>query len=110
MGTFVKGDIVVVPFPFSDLSNSKKRPAFVIRDFDSDDLLLCQITSKSLKNEFSIPISEENFASGSLNKVSNVRPDKIFTCSKNIILYKIGTLNENTVQKVIQRIINLIKA
>ncbi len=101
MGTFVKGDIVVVPFPFSDLSNSKRRPAFVIRDFDNDDLLLCQITSKSLKNEFSIPISGENFASGSLNKVSNIRPDKIFTCSKNIILYKIGTLNENTAQKVI---------
>ena len=30
MGKFVKGDIVVIPFPFSDLSGSKRRPALVI--------------------------------------------------------------------------------
>lgn len=108
MGQFIKGDIVVVPFPFSDLSNSKRRPAFVVRDFDGDDLLLCQITSQALKNEFSISINENDFISGSLNKISNIRPDKIFTCSKNIILYKIGALNEIAIQKVIQGIIDLI--
>ncbi|MFV1885229.1 MAG: type II toxin-antitoxin system PemK/MazF family toxin [Balneola sp.] len=108
MGKFVKGDIVVVPFPFSDLSNSKRRPAFVIRDFDGEDLLLCQITSQASKNELSIIIDDNDFSSGSLNKKSNIRPDKIFTCSENIILYKIGSLNETTVQKVIQSIIDLI--
>ena len=108
MGKFVKGDIVVVPFPFSDLSNSKRRPAFVIRDFDGEDLLLCQITSQASKNELSIIIDDNDFSSGSLNKKSNIRPDKIFTCSENIILYKIGSLNETTVQKVTQSIIDLI--
>lgn len=108
MGRFVKGDIVAVPFPFSDLSNSKRRPAFVVRDFEGDDLLLCQITSQALKNQFSISINENEFLSGSLNKPSNIRPDKIFTCSENIILYKIGALNETTVQKVIQGITDLI--
>ena len=89
MGRFVAGDIVVVPFPFSDLADSKTRPAFVIRDFDGEDLLLRQITSKALKNEFSIPIQRDDFKIDGLNKSSNIRPDKICTCSKNIILYLI---------------------
>ena len=45
MAEFVKGDVVVVPFPFSDLSQAKRRPALVISKLDGDDLILCQITS-----------------------------------------------------------------
>ena len=109
MERFIKGDVVVVPFPFSDLSNSKRRPAYVIRSFEGEDLLLCQITSQALKNEFAIPLLNEHFKNGSLNKTSNIRPDKIFTCSKNIILYKIGTLNEDYVQSVTEKIIDLLR-
>jgi len=47
MERFVKGDIVVIPFPFSDLSGTKRRPALVIADFHGDDILLCQITSQN---------------------------------------------------------------
>jgi mRNA interferase MazF len=54
MGRFVKGDVVVVPFPFSDLSGSKKRPAFVIADLPGDDIVLCQITSKHKSDPFAI--------------------------------------------------------
>ncbi|MDR3302598.1 MAG: hypothetical protein LBT01_08770 [Spirochaetaceae bacterium] len=32
MGKFIKGDIIVIPFPFSDLPGAKRRPAFVISD------------------------------------------------------------------------------
>jgi mRNA interferase MazF len=109
MEGFVKGDIVVVPFPFSDLSNAKRRPAYVIRDFEGEDILLCQITSKAHHNSFSITLEETDFKSGSLHKTSNIRPDKIFTCSKNIILYKIGSLNEEFVQSVANAIIDIIK-
>jgi mRNA interferase MazF len=45
MGKFMKGDVVVIPFPFSDLSGSKCRPAFVLADLEGDDVVLCQITS-----------------------------------------------------------------
>jgi hypothetical protein len=41
MGRFVKGNVVVVSFPFSDLSGSKRRPALVLADLDGDDILLC---------------------------------------------------------------------
>ncbi len=45
MGRFVKGDVVIMPFPFSDLSASKKRPALVVASLAGDDVILCQITS-----------------------------------------------------------------
>ncbi len=108
MGRFIAGDIVVVPFPFSDLSSSKRRPAFVIRDFEGEDVLLCQITSKSVKNDFAVSLEQSNFKSGGLNKKSNIRPDKIFTCSRNIILYKIGVLNSKKSQSVLKEISKII--
>jgi mRNA interferase MazF len=49
MEKFVKGDIVVIPFPFSDLSGSKKRPALVLANLQGDDIILCQITSRRPK-------------------------------------------------------------
>jgi len=47
MERFVKGDIVVLPFPFSDLTISKNRPCLVVAALKGDDLILCQITSQS---------------------------------------------------------------
>ena len=45
MGAFAAGSVVLVPFPFSDLSRSKLRPAVVLAEADRDDLILCQVTS-----------------------------------------------------------------
>lgn len=50
MAEFVRGDVVVVPFPFSDLSQAKRRPALVVAELTGDDLILCQITSQSVKD------------------------------------------------------------
>jgi mRNA interferase MazF len=54
MARFVKGDVVVVPFPFADLSEAKRRPALVVADLTGDDLILCQITSQYVKDSYSI--------------------------------------------------------
>ncbi|SMO82865.1 type II toxin-antitoxin system PemK/MazF family toxin [Gracilimonas mengyeensis] len=86
MERFVKGDVVVVPFPFSDLSSSKRRPALVIQPFDGEDLLLAQITSQSIRDHYAVLLKEADFLDGSLKQPSNIRPNKLFTCSKNLIL------------------------
>ena len=45
MARFVRGDVVVIPFPFSDLSQAKRRPALVLAELEGNDRILCQITS-----------------------------------------------------------------
>jgi mRNA interferase MazF len=107
MEAFVKGDVVVVPFPFSDLSQAKRRPALVIRNF-GEDLLLAQITSKNIKNNFAIQLADPDFKEGSLKLVSNIRPEKLFTCSKNLILYKVGSINEAKLEEILNRITQII--
>ncbi|MDZ7755873.1 type II toxin-antitoxin system PemK/MazF family toxin [Rhodohalobacter sp.] len=104
MERFVKGDVVVVPFPFSDLSRSKRRPALVVQNFEGDDLLLAQITSKLIRDEFAVKLFETDFKSGKLNKQSNIRPNKLFTCSKNLILYKIGNIKEEKMKSITESI------
>ena len=46
MGTPTAGSVVLIPFPFSDLSQSKRRPAVVLADAGRGDWILCQVTSK----------------------------------------------------------------
>ena len=94
MAKFV-GDVVVIPFPFSDLSHSTRRPALVLSVLQGDDLILCQITSKSIKDNYAIPVDENDFESGSLNLESNIRPNRLFTADNHIILYRIGNIKNN---------------
>jgi mRNA interferase MazF len=56
MAGFVKGDVVVVPFPFSDLAASKRRPALILAELDGDDCILCQITSQQVRDRYAIEL------------------------------------------------------
>ena len=110
MGKSVKGDIVVVPFPFSDLSAAKKRPALVVASLTGDDVILCQITSQAVSDSYAIPIVDADFSSGSLHQSSNVRPNRLFTADAGIILYRAGVLTPGKVQEVVAKIIQIISA
>ena len=90
MERFVKGDVVVVPFPFSDLTEAKRRPALVLAELDGEDRILCQITSRQFVDRYAVPIDESDFEEGSLRKTSIVRPNRIFTADRKIILYRAG--------------------
>ena len=110
MERFIKGDVVVVPFPFSDLSNAKRRPALVVADLKGDDLILCQITSQQVRDDYAIELTEEDFQFGSLKKKSNIRPNRIFTADKGIILYRVGRLREKKLEEVIAKIISILRS
>ena len=58
MEGFVKGDVVVVPFPFSNLTRAKRRPALVIAELEGDDLISYQIASQSIRDRYAVPIDE----------------------------------------------------
>ncbi len=110
MGRFVKGDVVVTPFPFSDLSAAKKRPALVVATLTGDDILLCQITSQSIVDQYAIALRGSDFASGYLPKDSNIRPNRLFTADSGIVLYRAGTLTVDKLAAVIRRIIDIVSA
>jgi mRNA interferase MazF len=107
MGKFVKGDVIVVSFPFSDLSASKRRPALVLAELDGEDIILCQITSKQNKDCYSINLENNDFVFGSLKLSSNIRANRIFTADKKIILYKIGTISDQKMDEVKKMIIRI---
>ena len=87
-----RGDIVLVSFPFTDLSSSKRRPALVISpdSFNEhrQDLVLVAITSQE-PDEHSITIEEQDCVDGELPKRSFVKLPKLFTIHSTLILKKI---------------------
>jgi len=106
----VKGDVVIVPFPFSDLTQSKRRPALVVASLTGDDVILCQITSQTVRDDYALTITGDDFTSGSLNQTSNVRPNRIFTADQNIILYSVGHLQAERLEQVITKMIEILRA
>ena len=108
MGKFIKGDVVIIPFPFTDLTGNKKRPAFVVADLPGNDIIVCQITSKSKSDPFALPIGIQDFISGGLPLDSFIRPNRIFTAEKNIVFSVAGHLCESKISETLNSVIKII--
>lgn len=108
MGQLVKGAVVVLPFPFSDLTGSKRRPAFVLADSEGDDAILCQITSQAKFDPYAVAVKSSDFDSGSLSTDSYVRPNKIFTADKKLIISVAGQLSEAKASEAVNSVISII--
>jgi mRNA interferase MazF len=104
MGKFVIGDVVAVPFPFSDLSGKKLRPAVVLATVEHDDLILCQITSNSFASKRAIKISGSDFLEGGSPITSHIRPDKLFTAESTIIQKHKGRLQPERLQILLRSV------
>lgn len=109
MEKIMKGDIVVLPFPFSDLTTAKKRPAFVATSLAGNDIILCQITSSVRYDQYSIQLNAEHFDIGYLDASSIIRPNKLFTADKSIISYKVGSVKNSKIREVEEKLINIFR-
>ncbi|HEY4364215.1 MAG TPA: type II toxin-antitoxin system PemK/MazF family toxin [Bryobacteraceae bacterium] len=110
MESFVKGDVVVVPFPFNNLSDQKVRPAFVLAALSGLDIILCQITSKAARDPYSIFVDVGDFSDGSLRLPSNVRANQIFTFEKTLIRYRAGHLKEEKTEEIINTVVSFLRS
>jgi len=108
MGAFVKGDVVVAPFPFSDLSATKKRPALVVATLTGDDVILCQVTSQAVADTYAVPLADHDFTNGGLRQPSNIRPNRLFTAENSIILYRAGTISGAKIQEVVAKLVQIL--
>jgi mRNA interferase MazF len=91
---------VVVPFPQTHLQSGKRRPALVVSDLPGDDLILCQITSQTRNDGFSVPLSVNDFEHGRLALDSFIRPQRLFTVEQGVILYVVGKIKNDRLQEV----------
>jgi mRNA interferase MazF len=106
----VKGDVVVLNFPFSDLSQTKRRPALVLAALHGDDLILCQITSQAREDRYSIRLDASDFASGGFNQSSRIRPNRLFTADSVIVVYRAGHVSEEKLTETRETLVSILDA
>lgn len=104
MGKPVVGDIVVLPFPQTDLQAGKRRPALVVADLPGDDLILCQITSQSRRDNYSVSLTGADFDHGRLSVDSFIRANRLFTVDHSVILYSTAKVKTPKLDEVRVRI------
>src|SRR3989344_5171222 len=97
-------DIILLPFPFSDQSGVKVRPALILSNNNfnnsSDDLIVCAITTMIKPSKYSIVIGQDDIEAGVLYEKSSIKVETILKIDKTIVIKKIAAINKRTFSKV----------
>jgi mRNA interferase MazF len=101
------GVVVLVRFPFSDLSAVKLRPAVVLAAAGGSDWILCQVTSNPYGDARAVRLSDSDFQEGGLARESYARPAKLFTASNAIFVRAAGRLSEASCRRLIEAVMNV---
>lgn len=110
MGPLAAGAVVLVRFPFSDLSGAKLRPAVVLAGASRDDWILCQVTSNPYGDPRAVALTAASFSAGSLQRVSYARPGKLFTANIDLVSGQAGFLKEGVFSLLIDTVVRLLNA
>jgi len=108
--SFKKGDIVVIPVPFTDNQTTKKRPAVVISNEDVHnigDVLIVQITSKKRNDNLSFPLLDAD-TTVALPQKSYIRLHKMFVLEEFLIEKKVSALTSDAYVRLISAINKII--
>ena len=102
---FSQNDIVLINFPYSDLTGIKLHPALILsnKDFNKNEDRICCLITSTL-NAQGISITQNELSDGKLQLESGISPQRIFTVNKCIIQKRIETLNKVVYNKVIQQV------
>ena len=110
MARFVNGDVVVVPFPFTDLSSAKVRPALVLASLTRGDLILCQITSQAAGHPEAVPILLADFQTGGgLRRCSFALPHRLVTANEVCVRRVVGQLKADKLNELRERVCAVIR-
>lgn len=109
---YEQGEIVLVPFPFTNLKSVKKRPVIILSNnpynSKSEDVITCGITSNLKDAQHSILIDNENLSFGSIPLKSRIKADKLFTLEKSIIIKRLAKVDLETFEQVKQELFKLL--
>lgn len=103
-----RGSVVLVPFPFTDLSATKRRPALVVSPdgFHADDVVLCAVTSQ-VPERLSIgevSLMTDDLVEENLPKPSMIRVGKLFTMYRDLIVGEFGQVKETKLAEVLAKL------
>lgn len=102
-----KGDVVLLPVPFTDLSGNKNRPAVVLIS-SADDVTVCFLTSQlKWQTEFDLIIQPTNY--NGLKLVSLIKLNKIASIDRDLIIGRLGTLDNDTIDLLNKKLIYILK-
>ena len=97
-------EIVLLPYPFSDLKQEKVRPALIVSNdvFNKKcaDCIMVPLTSVIKDEPYSVLVNQDDMHSGRLVTQSRIKADKIFTVEKSLIIMKIGVIDDGAFRKV----------
>ncbi|MGO8678490.1 MAG: type II toxin-antitoxin system PemK/MazF family toxin [Limisphaerales bacterium] len=105
MARFVSGEIVVVPFPFTDLSSAKVRPAPVLASMSRGDVILCQITSQAAGHPEAVPILATDFEpGGALRRASFALPHRVVTANEVCVRRAVAKVKLSKLRDIRERV------
>ena len=103
------GAVVLVRFPFSDLSGTKLRPAIVLAAVQPHDWVLCQVTSNPYADPLALKIDDADLRRGSLRRVSFARPGKLFTADASLMAATVAELELTILSDLLARVAGLFR-
>lgn len=107
---YSQGDLILVPFPFTDLSATKRRPAVVVSPDHfhrvADDVVLAAVTAQppTAPSEMNVSLVQSDLASGRIPRPSTVKLAKLFTMHRRLIAKRIGRLREPKLTEALDRL------
>jgi len=102
------GDLVLIPFPFSDLQSAKKRPVMVLTPPDRHaDFIGLAVTSVAQLSH-AMTVGPADLVEGTLPKACWIRFDKVFTLSESSIVKTFGTVSPQTVRNVLEGLCSVV--
>ncbi|HKG83984.1 MAG TPA: type II toxin-antitoxin system PemK/MazF family toxin [Beijerinckiaceae bacterium] len=100
---FERGDLLLVPFPFTDLSAAKRRPVLALTAPDGyGDFVALPVTSRP-QSAHGVPLTRADLMRGSLPTASWIRTDRIVTLNASLVVKSIGRVSEEAVGAAVQR-------
>ncbi len=87
---YKQGDVVLIPFPFTNLKGAKQRPAMILSpercNAKTEDIIVCGITTNLSDESSSVLIDQKDMTEGDIHFTSRIKVDKLFTLEQKLII------------------------
>lgn len=105
MPKYEQGDIILIPYPYTDLSNTKQRPVVIIskNSINKQQFIVAKVTSVIRNDEFAFPLYPSSL-DRELKRKSEVRTNEVFTVHRKVVRKKFATLKRSALKDLIKQV------